>query len=351
MSTDDRRAAIEAAFEAATTDENTEGTETPQQAEVLAQESAGGQEAAPEQQAAGSEEAEPAQEQAPQGEVKPAENVAPTDDAPASWRAPVKSKWAGLDPEVRQEIQRRERETTKVLSESTNARQLASSLQEIVTPFAARFQALGISPLKAFQNLVQADYQLATGTKHQRAQLVAKLIKDYDVDVGELDGVLAGQTSPQARDEDRITRLLEQHLGPVKQKLQTYEQREQQAIHEQEAAFAQQIETMASTPKDYPHFDAVRDAMADLVEISARRGVTLDLKTAYNRAVAADPQLAAQVESARQAEAIKQAALKAQRAKAASSSVNGAPSGVAAKISAATDRRTTISAAFDALGN
>lgn len=341
----ERRAAIEAAFEAAE-NETPESPEAGQQAEVLQEASAG---------EAGSQAAEGA-ESAAEGtpaetpEAVQAEAAPVADEAPHSWKAPLKAKWATVDPEVQAEIQRREREITRTLTETSNERQLASKVREVISPYSQRFQALNIHPLQAIQNLLQADLQLTTGNKHTRASLVAKLIKDYDVDIRELDEVLSGQTSPAATEEARIQRLLDQQLAPVRQQLTTYQQRELAAQQEQEAALAQEIDAAATNRKDYPHFEAVRESMADIIEISARRGVTLDLKTAYNRAVASDPQLAAQLESVRQAEALKAAATKAQRAKNASSSVNGSPTSAVPRVTDTTDRRATISAAFDAHG-
>ena len=347
----DRRATIEAAFEAAEKDANEDVTpvvEASVPAEVPAEASSEAPETTPEAKASSEDQTTTSESSAV--ETKP-EPVKDTDLAPQAWKAPIKSKWSTVDPEVRQEVIRREREITRTLNETHGARQLAKQFSEVAAPFAPRFQAMGIHPLAAFQNLLQADYQLANGSKHQRAQLVAKLIKDYDVDIGTLDGVLAGQTSPEAIEEQRLARLLDQRLAPVQQKLQTYEQREIAAQKEAEQTFTSQIQDMEADTKSYPFFEQVRDAMADLVEISARRGHTLDLKTAYNRAVAADPQLAQQLESAKQIEQQKQAAQRAQRAKVASSSVNGAPSGSMSRAAQATDRRATIAAAFDALGD
>jgi hypothetical protein len=346
----DRRATIEAAFEAAEKDANESPTpvvEASVPAEVPVEASTETPEITPEVETSSPEQTETPEATKTEAEPEPVKEFEP---APQAWKAPVKSKWASVDPEVRQEVIRREREITRTLNETTSARQLAKQFSEVAAPFAPRFQAMGIHPLAAFHNLLQADYQLANGSKHQRAQLVAKLIKDYDVDIGTLDTVLAGQTSPEALEEQRLARLLDQRLAPVQQKLQTYEQRELAAQKEAEQTLASQIQEMEADTKTYPFFEHVRDAMADLVEISARRGHTLDLKTAYNRAVAADPQLAQQQESARQIEQQKQAALRAQRAKAASSSVSGAPSGSMPRAAQATDRRATIAAAFDALG-
>ena len=113
------------------------------------------------------------------------------------------------------------------------------------------------------------------------------------------------------------------------------------------------VEQMAQDTATYPHFEAVRESMADIVEIMARRGVSIDLKTAYNRAVAMDPAISQVVEQASMAQAqTKQAAkanAKAQQALRASSSVSGAPSGPLSG-KPLRDRRAAIEAAFDDIG-
>ena len=111
---------------------------------------------------------------------------------------------------------------------------------------------------------------------------------------------------------------------------------------------------MAQDPQ-YPHFEQVRDSMADIVEIMANRGQHITIEAAYNRAVAMDPVLGQELATKAAAQAqVTKAALhngKAQRALQASVSVGGAPSGTTAGALSANDRRATIEAAFDALSN
>jgi len=342
---EDRRAAIEAAFESV---EEAPTTPIVQEATPETPPVQANTEAVLEAEATPGETKEPEVPPAEEPEAKPA---AKSDEvAPASWKAPSKSKWGELAPEVKQEVWRREKEVTRVLAESTSARQFAKTFVDTAAPFSARLQAQGVNPLQAFKQLLLADHRLSTGTKQQRAQLIAGMIKDYEIDIRVLDDVLAGTSNPAAAEEDRIARLLDQRLAPVQQQLQSYQARERAEEAATAQTFNQQIETMAANTKEFPFFENVRDAMADLVEINAHRGVSLDLKTAYNRAVAADPQLISQVESSRQSDQLKQAAQRAQRAKQASLSVNGAPAGGLAKSSVGNDRRATIAAAFDTLG-
>ena len=204
-----------------------------------------------------------------------------TEKAPQSWRAASKAKWSIVDPEVRQEVLRRERETTQVLNETANARQLATQLQHAVQPYMARLQSLNAHPIVAVQELLKADHVLFTAPKQQRAELLAKLISDYDIDIPTLDAVLAGK-APADPVESRVEQMLSQRLAPITQLLTQQQQYEQERHFHQQQELAQVVENLASDPK-YPYFEQVRDAMADLIELSARRKQPLSIEAAYNK--------------------------------------------------------------------
>jgi hypothetical protein len=255
----------------------------------------------------------------PQSETSaPAPGQHRVDRAPASWRKEAKGEWAAVPLHIRQEVHRRELEVNRALNEAAQARQQASEFGKVVEPYMARIQSFGVSPQQAIGQLLQADYTLATASKTQRAQFMAKLCRDYDVDVTELDAALVAgmqgqsqQSAPQAPDiQALVQQQLQQALAPIYQQQQAENQRQQQVVD-------QTVEQMALDPQ-YPHFDAVREDMADMIEMSAKRGVALSLSDAYTRAVAFNPQV-------NQMQQAQQQNLQAQRAKAASRSVTGAP--------------------------
>jgi hypothetical protein len=330
---DDRRAVLEAAFDQAEATEATEATEIteadPDKPEVPAQ-------VAPTDAPAGA-------------------NPAPTEvpaalSAPQSWKPAQKAKWAKLDVDIQQEVLRRDRETTQVLNDTTQARQIAQRLSQTVQPYMARIQSLNTDPLTAVQELFKADHLLSTAPKVQRARLMASLISDYGVDLQELDNALAGRPVADPVDS-RVEELLQQRLAPIQQFLsqqQLYEQQRQQQAQQQ---LAHTVETMAQDA-NYPHFAQVRESMADIVEIMANRGQHITIETAYNRAVAMDPVLGPQFQTKsaaqRQADAAAQVGSRAQRALNASVSVGGAPSGAISGALSGSNRRATIEAAFDA---
>lgn len=341
----DRRSVIESAFEELDTPET--GAAAPASAPVEAP--------APPPAPAAEAPAAPAQKAATK-EIPPAPApegaTFPVDKAPQSWRAPARAKWDKVDPEIRQEVMRRERETTKVLGETANARQFTNQFQQITQPYQARIASLGLDTLGAVHELLKGDYLLSTAPKRQRAELMAKLINDYGVDIAELDSALAGKGAVDPVDS-RVEQLLQQRLAPFQQYIQNQQRQAQEYEQRSATEVNQSIETMAVDPK-YPHFEALRVDMADVIDLAAKRGLYLSLDQAYNRAIAMNPEVSAQVAAQNTAEAKRVAAeaanAKAQKALGASVSVGGAPGGVPSGASGATDRRATIEAAFESLG-
>jgi hypothetical protein len=256
-----------------------------------------------------------------------------------------------MDPEVRQEVMKRERETTKVLGETAQVRQFANQFQQITAPYQARIASLGLDTLGAVHELLKGDYLLATSPKTQKAQLMAKLITDYGVDIMELDSALAGK-GPADPVDSQVEKLLQERLAPFQQYIANQQRQAQEYEQHSQKEVNQTIESMEDNPK-YPHFSTVRLDMADAIDLAAKRGLYLTLDQAYNRAIAMNPEVSGQVAAQQQADARKTAAqqanAKAQRALGASVSVGGAPSGVPSGASGATDRRATIEAAFEQL--
>jgi len=253
------------------------------------------------------------------------------DRPPASWKKEAKGEWAAIPLHIRQEVHKREMEISRVLQETTQARQQVQEIQQVVSPFMARIQAAGISPTQAIGELLKADYTLATAPKAQRAQYMARLISEYDIDISELDSAIVaarqgGQqhqqsAQPQGIDPNQINALVQQQLNQALAPF--YQQRQQQDRQVQQEAVAT-VEQLSLDPK-YPYFDEVRQEMADLIEVASRRGVELSIKDAYDRAVAVNPMVREQVARQSVTQQANQSHLQAQRAKAASSSVTGSP--------------------------
>lgn len=264
--------------------------------------------------------------------------------APKSWKPDARAKWETTDPAIRAEVVRREREVQRALSESSGAREFTQSFKEIAGPFSQRYHQAGLQPLQVVKNMMEVDHTLAYAPAHVKAKLMAKLIKDYDIDIGLLDTAISGGDSGE-EPVSIVERMIEKKLAPINEYFQTSQQREHQRTQAEMEAQRQAIENMAEDEDNFPYFETVRQDMADIIEMNARRGVYLDPKTAYTRAVAMNPDAqAAEQERAKQRTA-QRANNAATRALGASLSVNGSPAGLRTTVSPA-DLRGTLEAAW-----
>ena len=285
----------------------------------------------------------PAQEQARQHRI---------DRPPQSWKKEAKGEWANIPLHVRQEVYRREQEVARTLQEAAPARQFHQEFQQTVAPYMARLQSAGVEPIQAVKFLMDADFQLATANPVGKAQLMAKLINDYGVDISALDEALAGTyqqqpQQPQQTDiEQRILRQVQQQFAPVL----TFAQQQQQLMAQQQQQLqekaTQTIEQMALDPQ-FPYFDEVREEMADLIELSAKRGIYLTPEQAYHKAVQLNPETFGEIQKQSQMSQAQTTHQQAQRARAAASSVSGAPaSGGGGEFVGDGSLRGAIEAAF-----
>ena len=278
------------------------------------------------------------------------------DRAPQSWKGESKKLWETLPLDVRQEVARRERDITKVMNETAQTRQQVSQMQEVFAPHMDRINTVyGGNAMIAVNNLLTLERQLFNGTPQDKAQLVANMVKQFNIDVRALDAAIVGQAPPEdVAQQSNIERILEQRLAPLQQFVQSQQQREQQVRYQQEQQVTQTIEQMAVDPQ-YPYFDEVRDLMADIVEVNARRGIAISLSDAYTKAVRMNDDTYQASTARDSSQAATQAALQAhqqaQRAKGAAVSVSGTPGAPGTNVGNPTDLRGTIASLIGDTGS
>ena len=154
-------------------------------------------------------------------------------------------------------------------AEADNARQLT----EAIGPFVPELQKHGIHPVAWIQSLGRAHYTLANGTYEQKLNAFNRLAQDY--------GIQLNQDALQMPEQAYVDPYQQQLM----QQLQATQQQVQQlsAIREQEenARLTQEISRVSSDRERFPHFEMVREDMAQLLE----RGLAPNLETAYAKAV------------------------------------------------------------------
>jgi hypothetical protein len=111
---------------------------------------------------------------------------------------------------------------------------------------------------------------------------------------------------------------------------------------------------MANNP-DYPYFEDVREDMADIIEMSAKRGIAVSMVDAYTKATRMNDSTFGASQSRNQTQSATSAALAAhqaaQKAKGAALSVSGNPTGTGTNFSQPADLRGAIEQAFGNTGS
>jgi hypothetical protein len=154
-------------------------------------------------------------------------------------------------------------------AEADNARQLTQA----IGPYIPELQAQGIHPVAWINNLGRAHMILSKAPYEEKVQMFHRLAQDY--------GIQLDQNAIQMPEQAYVDPYQQQLM----QQLQATQQQVQQlsAIREQEenARLTQEISRVSSNKERFPHFDMVREDMAQLLE----RGLAQDLESAYAKAV------------------------------------------------------------------
>ena len=212
----------------------------------------------------------------------------------------------------------------------------AKSLTEAIGPFVPELQQQGIHPAAWINNLGRAHMILSKAPYEQKIEMFHRLANEY--------GIQLNQDSlqmPQQQYVDPYQQQLMQQLQATQQQVQQLS-----AIRDQEEnnRLMSEINRVSSNKERFPHFDMVREDMAQLLE----RGLAPDLETAYAKAVRMNDE-AYKLEQDKLLRTVGNQASKAQQvAKAKATAVSprsSTPSGQVSK-SDAKDRRSLLMASL-----
>lgn len=155
----------------------------------------------------------------------------------------------------------------------------AKALQDAMAPFISDLQRHNIEPSQWISNLGNAHKMLVQGSPEQKLQMFSKLAQDYGVPIHAIGSMMQGEVDPYA------PHMMQLH-DQIKDIAAWRDQLEQKQI-------MQEISMFADTEK-YPHFEAVRQEMAKLLE----SGVSSSLEDAYKKAVRLNDELFTQSQEA-----------------------------------------------------
>jgi len=273
---------------------------------------------------------------------------------PASWKAEEALHWTKAPVEVREAVMRREVEINRALQETATARQAVASLQETIAPYIQNINAAnGGDVVGSIKRFFEYDNRLRHGSQIEKAQAITTLIRGYGVDIAALDNELAGAAhDPQQVNQSAIQAALARELAPIRDYM-TQQQRSQQQQHQiYSQQLEQTVEAFGNDPKNR-HYDAVRNDMADLLDIAGRNQQQMSLQEAYERACWQNPHIRSILLSESQQQTAPSQAQAAQKAKAAAVGVKNAPAAAPRSEQAGNgrdNRSADIAAAMDRLG-
>lgn len=262
--------------------------------------------------------------------------------APQSWKPEAREAWAAIPPAAQAEIVRRDREVAGVLQSAAQKSRFGEAVQSAVGPYEAQIRAEGSDPVRAIGSLLQTAQALRTAPPQHKAQLVAHMIKSYGIPVEMLAAALDGEPMQGQQGQQNGQGYVDPQA--------IAQQVEQRILSQFQAQRAQGLANRArddiskfSEGKEF--FDDVREHMADLLEVAARRGISLTAEDAYNRACQLEPQVSAVLKQRALASQANVNNASTQRTRAAGSSVRSQPAGVSAEPQQ-TDIRSSIQAAI-----
>lgn len=215
---------------------------------------------------------EPAATETPAAETKP------RPARPSSWKKEYWDHWEKIDPTLAEYLVQRESEYAKGVSTYKTEADNARGYIDAVAPYLPALQRFGLDPAAHIGALMSAHQALALGSPEQKLAMFQKLANDYQVPLQSL--FVQGQDgqiyfNPRLQQQPTIN---PQQI--VQQIQQQTEQRFQQYVSEQNVASFQSAKDAQGNPK-YPHFEQVREAMAQLLESR----LADDLEGAYNAAL------------------------------------------------------------------
>jgi hypothetical protein len=332
----ERREQLMAAMDAAE-----EGTlEVPEEKEIEVVEDDIAEEAAQVEEEVQEEPIEAAQDEAEEVEEVQEE---PALARPSTWKKEYLPIWDKLTSgealtkeeaiKLAQYSNQRESEYKKGVSTYKAEADRARELENAIAPFAQEFQSQGITPAAWINNLGRALMILSKAPPAQKIQIFQRLAQDYGIQLNN-EGQFAAP--PQV---DAYTQQLMNQLNMVNQEVSTIKGRFQQ---EEESRLNNEIQRVRSNVEKFPHFDVVREEMAQLLEL----GQAQDLETAYAKAVRLNDDVWAMEQERLLKTAQKQASKASQVAKAKAAAVSPksvTPSGKVADTGDKKDRRSQIS--------
>lgn len=204
---------------------------------------------------------------------------------PPSWRPETRAKWDSIPEDIRQEIIRREEDTSKGVAKLKAQYEPMERMYKEVNQHQKYFEHIKREPGDYLQEMIHTEQSLTLGNPAQKMELLLQLADNYGVPLRDvIDKAMGGTLST-------VLQQSHQRFGtpaPVPREVQAELNRYRSAEQSRAEAQAQaELDAFIGDGTKHPHYEKVAGKMADLMD----KGVVETYEEAYEMAVWSDPSL------------------------------------------------------------
>lgn len=217
-------------------------------------------------------------------EVKEPENTIELKPAPSSWAKDQHENWAKVPKEAQEYIELREKQMLDGIEQYKAGNQFGHEIAKVIEPYRDVLQRDGVNEAQAIKALFDHHRALTEGSLEQRQQAL--------LHIGYMSGIIPREGQQSV---DPLALQLQQRVQQIERQEQ---QRQQAAMQKEQESLAKMVDDFSKDPA-HPYFEELSDDIVQLLSVGN------DLKSAYEKAVWANPITRAKELSRAQAEQLK----------------------------------------------
>lgn len=213
--------------------------------------------------------------------------------APSSWKASERALWDKVDPALRAAIHRRESEMAAGAQQLLPDAQFGRSIRSVVDPYRMLIEAEGGTPERAVADLLKTAAIFRVGPNEQKAQAIAGIVRQFNVDLSSLLPRQNGQ-APQTAQTFRDPRV-DQLIAQQNRERAESAQREHATLESTVSQWMNEVDAQGQPTRPYLQ-DVINEMAAIVPQIrQAQPNLTnaQALEEAYTRAIWANPEIRA----------------------------------------------------------
>ena len=215
---------------------------------------------------------------------------------PSSWKKEFWDQWEQIDPALAEYLHTRESQYANGVSTYKAELDAHKPVIEAMQQFMPELQQNKVEPSKWITELGNVHRVLAFGNPAQKLQTLANVARAYGVP---LQAYSDQQAQQQFLQQGQFQAPYQPPQQPAQQPLTREEAQKIWQENYLQATSQQEIERFAADTAKHPHYEAVRETMAQLLDA----GLAANLESAYEKAIRMDDGLwSAQQEQQRAAE-------------------------------------------------